>query len=417
MAVTIRDVKAILTCPGKVNLVAVKVETSEPGLYGVGCATFTQRATVVVKAVEDYLKPLLIGRDVSEIEEIWQLSYGNSYWRNGPVLNNAISGVDEALWDIKGKMAGMPVYQLLGGKVRKGVPAYTHCDGRSKEEVLEHLLGFKEKGYRYIRVQQGAYGGMMNGGTMKNGAGPLVDPGTASYFHTPEGAPGGAYYDPKAYMRKTIQMLDYIRSKDGYEIELVHDVHERLSPIDAVGFTKEVEPFKLFFLEDILPPEQIEWFRMVRGQSATPLAMGELFNNPNEWMPLISNRLIDFLRIHLSQIGGITPAKKLAGACEMYGIRTAWHGPNDITPIGVAAHLHVDLTSPAFGIQEFAGFTEAEQNVFPGCPEFRDGYLYVNEAPGLGVDLNEEAAKAYPYKTYDDAWLQSRLPDGTSVRS
>ncbi len=417
MAVTIRDIRAILTCPGQVNLVAVKVETNEPGLYGVGCATFTQRAKVVVTAVDEYLKPLLIGRNVNEIEEIWQLAYGHSYWRNGPVLNNALSGVDEALWDIKGKMAGMPVYELFGGKVRKGVAAYCHCDGNSKEEVLEHLQGYMEQGYRYVRVQQGAYGGMMNGGTMKNGAGPLIDPDTIRFFHVPEGAPQGAYFDPKRYMRKTLEMMDYLRNKAGFEIELVHDVHERLAPIDAVAFAKEMEQYRLFFLEDILSPEQISWFRMVREQCATPLAMGELFNNVNEWMPLIEGRLIDFLRMHLSQIGGLTPAKKLAGAAELFGLRTAWHGPNDITPVGVAAQLHLDLASSAFGIQEFAGFTENEKAVFPGCPEFRDGYLYVNEAPGLGVDIDEEAAAAFPYKVYDDAWLFSRLPDGTSVRS
>ena len=416
MAVTIRNIKAILTCPGKVNLVAVKVETSEPGLYGVGCATFTQRATAVVTAVEDYLKPLLIGRNVDEIEDIWQFAYGNSYWRNGPVLNNALSGVDEALWDIKGKRAGMPVYQLLGGKVRMGVPVYRHCDGATKEEVEDNLRAYMEEGYRYVRVQQGVYGGNMNG-SMVDGHGPQVAQGTIRGFQTPEGALPGAYFDPKAYMRKTLTLLDHLRSKVGWEIELLHDVHERLAPIDGVGFAKEVEQYKLFYLEDLFAPEQISWFKMVREQCATPLAMGELFNNANEWTPLISNRLIDFIRIHISQIGGLTPAKKLASICEMFGVRTAWHGPNDITPIGVAAHLHVDLTSPSFGIQEFAGFTETEKAVFPGCPEVRNGYLYANDQPGLGIDIDEEAAAKFPYQKYDDAWLWSRLPDGTSVRA
>ncbi len=413
MSVTIRDVRAILTCPGKVNLVAVKVETSEPGLYGVGCATFTQRATVVVKAVEDYLKPLLIGRDVSQIEEIWQFLYGNSYWRNGPVLNNAISGVDEALWDIKGKMANMPVYELLGGRVRMGVPVYRHCSGCSPEEVEDGLRRFMEEGYRYVRVQQGVYGASRNS-SMDS---PLADAETARQFHTPEGALAGAYFDPKEYMRITLRLFDHIRSRVGWQIELLHDVHERLAPIDAVGFAKEMEQYKLFFLEDLFAPEQIDWFRMVRQQCATPLAMGELFNNANEWTPLISNRLIDFIRVHISQIGGLTPAKKLASTCEMFGVRTAWHGPNDITPIGVAAHLHVDLTSPSFGIQEFAGFSDNEKAVFPGCPEVRGGYLYANDRPGLGIDIDEAAAAKFPYQKYDDAWLRTRLPDGSSVRA
>ena len=234
---------------------------------------------------------------------------------------------------------------------------------------------------------------------------------------TPEGALAGAYFDPKEYMRITLRLFDHIRSRVGWQIELLHDVHERLAPIDAVGFAKEMEQYKLFFLEDLFAPEQIDWFRMVRQQCATPLAMGELFNNANEWTPLISNRLIDFIRVHISQIGGLTPAKKLASTCEMFGVRTAWHGPNDITPIGVAAHLHVDLTSPSFGIQEFAGFSDNEKAVFPGCPEVRGGYLYANDRPGLGIDIDEAAAAKFPYQKYDDAWLRTRLPDGSSVRA
>lgn len=414
--VKITDVRAILTCPVAVNLLTVKIETNQPGLYGVGCATFTQRVTVVLKAVEDYLKPLLVGRDVDCIEDTWQFIYGNSYWRNGPVLNNAISGVDEALWDIKGKMANMPVYQLLGGKCRAGIPVYRHADGVTKEEVLENVQNYMEQGYRYIRAQQGTYGGNMLSCGIDTDK-PFMAVGGTDGLHLAEKAPMGAYFEPRAYMNKTFELFDYLRDKLGFGVELLHDVHERLSPVDAVAFAKEMEQYKLFFLEDVLPPEQIGWFRMLRSQCATPIAMGELFNNPNEWTPLISERLIDFIRIHISQMGGLTPAKKLASACEMFGVRTAWHGPNDITPIGVAAHAHVDFTTPSFGIQEFAGFTEQEREVFPGCPEVRDGYLYLNDAPGLGVDIDEKAAAKYPYKKYEDAWLWARLPDGSSVRA
>ncbi len=413
--ITIRDVRAIPTAPGLVNLVAVKVETSEPGLYGVGCATFTQRSEAVVTAINEYIKPLCVGKPVDNIEDMWQYLMGSSYWRNGPVLNNAISGVDEALWDIKGKMANMPVYQLLGGKCREGVPVYRHCDGRSPEEVEENVRRYMEEGYTHLRVQQGVYGGNMgaNMADMFDKAGKSAVTG----FHSPEGAPPGAYFDPKQYMRTAIKLFDYLRSKLGFEIELMHDVHERLAPIDGVNFAKEVEKYKLFFLEDLFAPEQVQWFRQVRNLCATPIAMGELFVNPLEWRDLVKDQLIDFIRIHISMIGGITPAKKTAAFCEQFGVRTAWHGPNDITPIGVAAHLAIDLSTPNFGIQEFAGFTENEKEVFPGLPEVRNGFLYANDKPGLGVDINEEAAAKFPNRYHDNGWLWARLPDGTSVRA
>lgn len=402
-SVTIREIHTILTAPAGVDLVVVKVETSEPNLYGLGCATFTQRYEAVKTAVDEYLRPLLVGKCVDNIEDIWQLSMGNSYWRNGPVLNNAISGVDEALWDIKGKMAGMPVYQLLGGKCRDGAAVYRHADGRDEKEVLENIQKYIEQGYHYVRAQMGTYGGQMNGARQAT-------------MHSPEFLPEGAYYDPAQYVRRTCNLFEYLRSHLGFEVELCHDVHERLSPIDALRLAKELEPIKLFFLEDVLPPEQVEWFRVFRNQLAVPLAMGELFNNPLEWRGLITEHLIDFIRVHISQIGGLTAAKKLATLCETFGVRTAWHGPNDITPVGVAAHLHLDLTTPNFGIQEFAGFTPQEQEVFPGCPEVRGGYLYANEKPGLGIDIDEKAAARYPCEHRDHGWLRARLPDGTAVR-
>lgn len=399
--VKIRDIRVILTAPAGIDLVVIKVETTEPGLYGLGCGTFTQRYSLVKYAVEEYLKPLLVGKSVDNIEDIWQLSYSNSYWRNGPVLNNAISGIDEALWDIKGKMAGMPVYQLLGGKCRDGVAVYRHADGSTKEEVVENLREYIEQGYHYLRAQLGMYGGI-NGKTQG--------------MFSPENLPEGVYFDPAVYMRSTLDLFEYIRHELGNEIEICHDIHERLAPMDAINFIRDAEQYKLFFIEDPFSPEQVEWFKILRMHSCAPIAMGELFNNQNEWKNLISKNLIDFIRVHISQIGGITPAKKLAIFSEAFSVRTAWHGPNDITPVGVAAHLHVDLTSPNFGIQEFAGFTEQEREVFPGCPEVRNGYLYANDNPGLGIDINEKAAEKYPcqFRTHD--WLKARLPDGTAVR-
>jgi mannonate dehydratase len=396
--IMIRNVRTILTMPGNDRLVVVKVETSEAGLYGLGCATFTQRPLAVCSAVEDYLKPFLIGKDVARSEDLWQTMMVNSYWRNGPVLNNAISGVDMALWDIKGKQAGMPVYDLLGGKCREAAAVYRHADGQDEKQVLESVQRYIEEGYHYIRCQMGGYGGKY---------------GTRSL---PENAQPGVYFDPDAYARSIPRLFEHIRSHAGYEIELLHDIHERLVPIEAIRLAKQLEPYRLFFLEDPLPPEQNGWFTMLRQQCATPIAMGELFNNPQEWVPLITNRLIDFIRVHISQIGGITPAKKLATLCETFGVRTAWHGPGDTSPVGHAANLHLDVNSPNFGIQEWSGFSEKLQEIFPGCPEVRDGYMYPNSKPGLGIDIDEKQAAKYPCSEGPPIWTLARTPDGTAVR-
>ena len=394
----IRDVRVILTAPDGINLVVVKVETSEPGLYGLGCATFTQRYPVVKSAVEEYLKPFLIGKDPRRIEDLWHSMMVSSYWRNGPVLNNAVSGVDMALWDIKGKLAGMPVYQLLGGKCREAAVVYRHAAGEDKYELEEKVRAYMEEGYRVIRCQVGNYGGLS----------PRVQ--------APAGALPGNYYDPDSYSRSVPDTFDYIRSKIGFDIELLHDVHERLEPIEAIRLAKNLEPYRLFFLEDLLSPEQIEWFARVREQCATPIAMGELFVNPVEWMPLIQNRLIDFIRCHISAIGGLTPARKLAALCEAFDIRTAWHGPGDVSPVGHAVNVHLDVSSHNFGVQEWSGFSERLEEVFPGCPQIRNGYVYPNDRPGFGIDIDEEKAAGYPCEKDMAWWTQARRPDGTLSR-
>ncbi len=393
----IRAVRSILTAPRGIALVVVKVETSEPGLYGLGCATFTQRYLAVRTALDDHLAPLLIGRDPRRVEDTWQTMHVNSYWRNGPVLNNAISGVDMALWDIKGKLAGLPLYELFGGKCRDGAAVYRHADGRDPCEVVEQVQAYLDDGYQYVRCQMGGYGGL------------------APTRRSPEGAVPGAYFDPQSYARSVPHLFEHVRAKVGADVELLHDVHERLVPIDAVRLAKALEPYRLFFLEDPLPPEQNEWFQAIRRQCAVPIAMGELFVNPAEWIPLISGRLIDFIRVHISAIGGLTPARKLAALCETFGVRTAWHGPADVSPVGHAANLHLDLSSPNFGVQEWSGFSEEEQVVFPGCPQVRAGYMYPTDRPGLGIDLDEQQAARYPCTNERIEWTQTRTPDGTAA--
>ncbi len=376
----------------------VKVLTTEPGLYGVGCATFTQRWQAVANLVEQHLAPFVIGRPVSCIEDLWQLSMNNGYWRNGPVQNNAISGIDQALWDIKGKMAQMPLYDLLGGKCREAAHVYTHASGHTPQEVLEAVLSLEEKGYRFIRIQLGHYGG------------------EGHIMVKPRGAQPGAYYDPNTYMRETLAMMEHVRAHVGHRVELLHDIHERLSPTQAIAFAQQVDEFQLFFLEDPLAPEDIQWFPQLRRVCTTPLAMGELFNHPLEWTPLIEDRLIDYLRMHVSQMGGLTPARHVVSHALAYNIRTAWHGPGDTSPVGHAANLHLDLWAPNFGIQEWCRFRDHTYEVFPGTPEIRDGYMYPNGAPGLGIDINEKLTAQFPCHTDVIQWTQARWPDGTVAR-
>lgn len=411
MSVTIHDIKVICTAPEGINLVVVKIETSEPGLYGLGCATFAYRHLAVKLVAEEYLRPLLVGRNVENIEDLWQLMHQNGYWRNGPIENNAISGVDMALWDINGKMANMPVYQLFGGKCREGVPVYRHADGRDLEELCENIRKYQEMGITNIRCQCGGYGGESYGTT----------PDTA-----PRGAQPGVYLDSRAYITDTVKLFEGIRNQLGYGINLVHDVHERIAPSEAIRLARELEPFDLMFLEDPVPTEQTQWLRRLREQSAVPIAQGELFNNPQEWKPLITERLIDYIRVHISQAGGITPARKLQIFAEQFGVKTAWHGPGDMSPLAHAANIHIDLAAPNFGVQEWSGIEPpnfviqelkgphgALLEVFPGLPEFKDGYVYANEKPGLGVDLNEKEAAKYPCENTVAIWTQTRRRDGS----
>ena len=410
MGVKIKDIRTICTAPEGINLVTVKVETSQPGLYGLGCATFAYRHLTVQHLIENYLKPLLVGRDAENISELWQLMHQNGYWRNGPIENNAISGIDMALWDIKGKLAGMPLYQLFGGKVREGIPVYRHVDGKDIEEICENIQRFQEMGITHLRCQCGGYGGETYGCTPKS---------------APMGAHPGVYLDSRKYMRDTVKLFEQIRNRIGYDMELVHDVHERIAPIEAVKLAKELEAFDLFFLEDPVPLEQIEWLKVLREQTSIPIAQGELFNNACEWKTLITERYIDYIWVHLSQIGGITPARKLQIFAEQFGVRTAWHGPGDMSPVAHAANIHIDLAAQNFGVQEWSGIEPpnfviqdlkgpkgALLDVFPGLPEFKNGYVYANDKPGLGVDIDEDEAKKYPCENTVTTWTQTRLRDG-----
>jgi mannonate dehydratase len=412
----ITDVQAFLTAPNGIRLVVVKVLTSEPGLYGLGCATFTQRAKAVVTAVDEFLRPFLKGKDPDHIEDIWQSLYVSSYWRNGPVLNNGISGVDQALWDIKGKRANMPIYQLLGGKSRFAVDLYAHASGNSFQEVEDNVRKWMEQGYRHVRAQvaipgqSGTYGvGNRSGASAQAAAG----------APPPVGPPQREVFNSEAYVQTVPKLFEHLRAKLGNQVDLLHDVHERVTPTQAVELCKELEKYKLFFVEDALSPEDIQYFRAIRQQCSTPLAMGELFNSPHEFVGLISERLIDYIRIHISQIGGLTPARKVAALGEWFNVRTAWHGPGDVSPVGHCANIALDISCHNFGIQEQTVFAKETQEVFPGCPKIKDGYYWVNEAPGWGMDFDEKLAAKFPPRAgtpFDYSWGETRRSDGTIVR-
>jgi mannonate dehydratase len=407
----IKDVSVIATQPAGVRLVVVKIVTDQDGLYGYGCATFTQRADLVVAAVERYLKPFLIGRPTNAIEDLWEAMYNSSYWRNGPVLNNAISGVDQALWDIKGRQSGLPVYELLGGKVRKGAMIYSHASGKEPAETIAQAREIMSRGIKAVRLQVGVPGMAAYGSPMSRGT--QTPPATT---------PLDEVFEPLPYVQRTLQLFETARKELGPDIELLHDVHERVPPRLAVQFAKDMEKFRLFFLEDLLSPENIDYFKQIRSNCTTPLAMGELFNNPHEWMGVIKDSVIDYIRVHVTQAGGLTPCRKLATVAEAFQVRTAWHGPGDVSPIGHCANVTLDVTSTNFGIQEWTFANDTVKEVFEGYPEVKDGYVYPNDKPGWGVEVNDKAAAKYPFgaekgqrKLYNGGWGVVRRDDGSVI--
>ncbi|MEO8660120.1 MAG: enolase C-terminal domain-like protein [Bryobacteraceae bacterium] len=401
----ITGVKVIPTSGGaNYRWIFVKVLTSEPGLYGIGSASNHFSTYAVIAALEKHLTPFLIGKDPDRIEDLWQSSHLRTYWRNGGVNNNVLSGLDMALWDIKGKRAGMPLYDLLGGKVRDAVPCYDHVGGDSQEACVEAVHGAVEQGFRFVRVQLGGYGG---GGFLPAGSG-----------ERPEGGNQGIAFDEERFVDTIPRLFEYVRSKVGFEPKLLHDVHSHLSGSNAVEFCRRMQHLQMFFLEDVLPPEQLAWYKQIRQICSTPQAVGEVFSHPFEYLPLVTDRLIDFVRCRVSAIGGISPAKKLANFCEPFGVRTAFQEGGENDPVNLLAAYHIDISSPAFGVQEENHFPDSAREMLPGSAEIRRGYLYGSGKPGLGIDLNESLAAKYPLKPMPDGspYPLDRTVDGALVK-
>ncbi len=404
---TIKDVKVITTSGGtNYRWVFLKITTSEPGLYGIGSANNNYQTMAVIAALESHLKPWLMGKDPDRIEDLWQSAQMRTYWRNGPVNNNVLSALDMALWDIKGKRAGLPVYSMLGGKAHDAVAVYDHQGGKSKEECLDTLQKSLAQGYRHVRIQygEGGYGG-----------GGFIPPGQGNRA---EGGYQGMAFDEEQYVDTIPTVFEYLRAKAGSTPKLIHDVHSHLSGMNAVELARRLQPYQMFFVEDILPPEQISYYRNIRQICSTPQAIGEVFSHPYEVMPLITDRLIDFMRCRVAATGGITPIRKLVTLCELFGVRTAFQEGGENDPVNQMASYHVDISSSAFGIQEENHFPSVVHDMFPGIGEIRKGYLYGSGRPGLGIDIDEELAAKHPMKPIRDggAYKTDRTIDGRVVK-
>lgn len=404
-ALKITDVKVIATSGGRnYRWIFLKIVTSEPGLYGIGSASNHFQTQAVIAALQHHLRPWLIGKDPNQIEDLWQSSHLKTYWRNGPVNNNVLSAMDMALWDIKGKRASMPVYELLGGKVRDAVPCYDHVGGPDATAAADAVQKSMASGYRNIRVQFGNYGG---GGFIPAGQG-----------SRPEGGRSGPAFDEEVYVTRVSKMFEEVRAKVGMEPKLCHDVHSHLTGMNAAEFCRRLQPLQMLFVEDVLAPEQLAWYKHIRQVCTTPQAVGEVFSHPFEYVPLITDRLIDFVRCRVSAIGGITPAKKIATMCEVFGTKTAFQEGGENDPVNQLAAYHVDISSPGFGIQEENHFPDSVREMMSGVGEIRRGYLYGSGKPGLGIDINEAIAAKYPIRFPEDGGPYSldRAMDGSVVK-
>jgi len=392
--------RVIVTSPGR-NFVTLKIETDE-GAHGLGDATLNGRELAVASYLRDHLVPALIGRDPQRIEDIWQYLYRGAYWRRGPVTMTAIAAVDTALWDLKAKQAGLPLYQLLGGASREGVLVYGHANGETIEETLAEARRYLDLGYRAVRLQTAVPG---------LGATYGVSPDKLYYEPARAGEAPETIWSSARYLPLVPQLFEAARDALGWDVRLLHDAHHRLTPIEAARLARDLEPWRPFWLEDPTPADNPEGFRLIRAHSTTPLAVGEVFNSIHDARLLIEERLIDYIRATVVHAGGITHLRRIAALAELHGVRTGCHGATDLSPVAMAAALHFDLSVPNFGIQEYMRHTADTDAVFPHAYSFADGYLHPSDAPGLGVDIDEDLAAKFPYVRA--SLPVARLEDGT----
>ena len=397
----ITDATVIVCSPGR-NFVTLKL-TTEDGLTGLGDATLNGRELAVASYLTDHVVPLLIGRDARRIEDIWHYLYKGAYWRRGPVTMTAIAAVDTALWDIKGKTLDTPVYQLLGGASREAVLVYGHGSGDTHDEVVQSVGRFVEQGFTAVRAQCAVPGLAQTYGVSRG----------ESYEPAQRGGPAPeTRWSSERYLTSVAPLFERLRREFGPEVHLLHDVHHRLTPIQAGRLGQDLEPYRLFWLEDPTPAENPESFRLIRQHTTTPLAVGEVFNSIHDCRDLIEEQLIDYIRTTVVHAGGISHLRKIASLAELYQVRTGSHGATDLSPVCMAAALHFDLSVHNFGIQEYMRHTSDTDRVFPHAYTFERGVMYPGDAPGLGVDIDEALAATFPYRP---AYLPTaRLTDGTA---
>ncbi|RZL60490.1 MAG: D-galactonate dehydratase family protein [Sphingomonas sp.] len=397
---TITEARVIVTAPGR-NFVTLQI-TCDDGTTGLGDATLNGRELSVASYLEDHVVPCLIGRDAHRIEDIWQYLYKGAYWRRGPVTMTAIAAVDMALWDIKGKVAGLPVYQLLGGAARDSCLVYCHANGTTIADTIETALRHRDEGYRAIRLQCGVPGLASTYGVAKQGQ---------RYEPADGDLPSEAVWSTEKYLRVVPELFAAAREALGWDVHLLHDVHHRLTPIEAGRLGRDLEPYRPFWIEDATPAENQDAFRLIRQHTTTPLAVGEVFNSIWDAKHLIENQLIDYIRATVVHAGGITHLRRIAALADLYQVRTGCHGATDLSPVAMAAALHFGLSVPNFGIQEHMPHSDETDAVFPHAYRFTDGTMHPGDAPGLGVSIDEDLAATHAYKR---AYLPvNRLEDGT----
>jgi mannonate dehydratase len=396
----IKDAKVFICSPGR-NFVTLKIYTDQ-GIYGLGDGTLNGRELAVASYLTDHVIPCLIGRDAFQTEDIWQYLYRGAYWRKGPVTMSSIAAVDMALWDIKGKALNTPIYNLLGGRCRTGIMVYGHANGRDISETVDEVGKYIDKGFLAVRAQSGIPGLPSTYGVSKN-----------RHFYEPaeKGLPPENAWSSEKYLNHVPKLFEKLRNKYGDDVHLLHDAHHRLTPIQAARLGKELEPYHLFWLEDAVTAELQAGFRIIRQHTTTPLAAGEIFDTVWDANTLISEQLIDYLRMTVVHGGGITPLKKIAAFADMYHVQTGCHGATDLSPVTMGSALNFDISIPNFGIQEYMPHTKETDEVFPHAYYFKDGHLHPGDQPGHGVDFNEKLAAKYPYAR---AYLPvNRKLDGT----
>jgi mannonate dehydratase len=392
--------RVVVTCPGR-NFVTLKIETRS-GVTGLGDATLNGRELAVASYLQDHVVPNLIGRDAGRIEDTWQFLHRGAYWRRGPVTMTAIAAVDVALWDILGKMAGLPLYQLLGGRSREGALVYAHANGRDIAEASDQVGHYMEKGFLAVRAQCGVPG-------VKKAYG--ISSGGKPYEPAESELPAETVWNTPRYLETVPRLFERVRAEHGNAVELLHDVHHRLTPIEAARLARDLEPYRLFWLEDATPAENQKSFELIRQHSVTPLAVGEVFNSIWDCKYLIENQLIDYIRTTIVHGGGITHIRRLADFAALHQVRTGFHGATDLSPVCMGAALHFDTWVPNFGIQEYMFHSDQANAVFPHDYVFRDGRLHCGESPGHGVTLDEKRAAKFPYASKQ--LPIARLEDGS----